>query len=1070
MQPLKPSSVTSTGSCTNPIGSKCVIWDGPEITCLDGTKICKGQTIEVAVYQLATKLCEVLEAINIQSYSSTCLPLPAPSGTTIKDVATYIIDNVCNLYDQVEQISSQGCPTPTAEIPTCIATFSSSFTNCQPLQNIVGGTVIPVDQYAALMAGIVCCLLSEITSLQNQVDIVKVQIDQLWAALADCNKDNEPVQPTCTYDYTADPSGGPVALKTAYEWLEAAFCQLQSAVGTPAQITTAISKECANLENQERLSSGGVMSGISGWVNNPTTLADSVGNLWLTVCDMRQALAQVLTTCCFSICDYLEFGYSANWDIDGNYVELTFGGTGNTLYTEATASSSHSATWGGSGAPPAWVTSNFPPTFQTNVIISLSDGSNVVTIDTGNIINNLVQSTIATPYVIDFTTPQFAGYDKMSPDQTITFNFSYVVNDGATPVPADCDIAPLTTGICCAVDFTEGFLYECDSPAVSPCNVEVTYPSYDALRISWNGLVRDTQQYFPALPAVDFPVTSSTNNTLVATPAPAWTPNNVYQNKFVYVINGTTNEVQCRRITASNSNTLTVSPNWDVNPTNADTFYITNDYVPLPFNKAGGPPFISRITNYELNIYDASVYDPNDSSTWVPVLTQEISLNLNTVSTVIYQTPAGELQGNTEYVVTVQAIYPCGPSAITTVTAKTPIQVNVSLEQVGNDQPLTTAFGTVTNILSNTVIPNVANYTINNFSLISFPIELPNTLGDSQFNFYPRAASLTVGSSLNSFCGCGLDANPSQTDTSEPDYRDAILGIYRGYTVGIYQFDPATNNETLIDDQSIPPGPYPYETNSVVDPSITFNVPPTPNVPIPPLIQIPVNWPSPVFWIKAKYDPNILVNQNTNAYTITFDNTSNINITNRPMLNPNNMFIQAVNGGFLQLETWDWTGTTYFPPGGSPTNFVQFPFWYDIPTTFQIGPNANSDLPYFWITPPNLSIQATFGQAIVLRAVAAPGQNYAYRLREVNGGAFYGINAGSTPAQPRGLITATQLVSSTSGTCYNITKNSFISQSTFFEPGNAEVDFDIFPGVLAAFVVTDSYKIKLNFYLSGFRN
>ena len=46
----------SNNGCT-PISSNCVIWQGPNVSCLD---LCTGDTISVVIATLAEKLCELI--------------------------------------------------------------------------------------------------------------------------------------------------------------------------------------------------------------------------------------------------------------------------------------------------------------------------------------------------------------------------------------------------------------------------------------------------------------------------------------------------------------------------------------------------------------------------------------------------------------------------------------------------------------------------------------------------------------------------------------------------------------------------------------------------------------------------------------------------------------------------------------------------------------------------------------------------------------------------------------------------------------------------------------------------
>ena len=72
MIPSNTGSNSNSG-CT-PISSNCVIWQGPNISCLD---LCTGDTISVVIATLAEKICDIIQgAVNIETVSYTHLTLP----------------------------------------------------------------------------------------------------------------------------------------------------------------------------------------------------------------------------------------------------------------------------------------------------------------------------------------------------------------------------------------------------------------------------------------------------------------------------------------------------------------------------------------------------------------------------------------------------------------------------------------------------------------------------------------------------------------------------------------------------------------------------------------------------------------------------------------------------------------------------------------------------------------------------------------------------------------------------------------------------------------------------------
>lgn len=945
MQPLQSPSSNASSGCPDKVSSRCVTWDGPEITCLDGTKLCKGQTVDYAIYNLAKKLCEVLEAVDITNYAN-CLP-PAPGGIiSIKDLFGYVIQNVCTLQTQADGITNAGCPVPTVQVASCLLQFVPG-----------GATTLPVDEYAIIVAGVVCSILNQLTQLEGEIDQINDEIDRLWAALASCNKSTEPVQPSCTYDYSIYPDGRPVLVQEAYVWLETAFCQLVSVMGSTNDLGDAINKQCADLNNAPRLFGGGTMTNIPGWESTPATVADSIGNMWLTVCDMRGALDQVLNTCCFSICNYLEFGYNAIWDVDGNFVDITFINY-TTLY-EATATSNHLNSYSGIPGdvwpPPSapWAGTNYPIAFMTNVIITLNDGSNQVSIDTGLTIADwlIVSNGTNNGYHIDFTTPAFAGYDPTSLNQTITIQFAYQVDDGQTLTQQDC------TGpyYCCEVDFTEGFPYQCNAPRPSECDLEISFSAADQVTLKWYGLISETQQYYPVPPIPNASVTiASVNDDELIDGAATWIVND-YQDNIVY-INGGTGAGQCRRILSNTATILTVSPDWDTPPDATSTYYIANDYIPIPYLNPGGNSYVN---SYKITIYNAAGFNPNNSSTWVAAYSTTYSGGLNVATSITVTTPPTSLTPNSSYVVGIVAQYNCGDSDPSFVYFTTPIAATFQLEIIAPTDPLfSTVTGDVFNILSNNVVPVPNAYPASLSAPATFPITLPTALGDSEFELSVNPGPL---SSPNTICKCGLQGNPFQISTTAPDYRGNILGPYRGYEVRLEVFNPTSFTSSPLFDQSVPA--LQYITNSIDDPGLLFNS--QPNTPLPPLAQVPVAYNQPYFWVKGVYDATqYAVNTSPDYHTITLNPASEIEFENLSAVP-----YTATPGEFsFEVLKWDQSTSSYISYSPQRIQFVDV--YMAAPVV--VGAGTSQTFTAGGLYPINLELQCRFGDALQIKVVTHP--------------------------------------------------------------------------------------------------
>ena len=74
-----------TVSPCDPISSNCVIWQGPDIACID---LCKGDTISIVVAKLAEKLCDIIDATcecnpDLSGLDLKCIPAPPEANPNL---------------------------------------------------------------------------------------------------------------------------------------------------------------------------------------------------------------------------------------------------------------------------------------------------------------------------------------------------------------------------------------------------------------------------------------------------------------------------------------------------------------------------------------------------------------------------------------------------------------------------------------------------------------------------------------------------------------------------------------------------------------------------------------------------------------------------------------------------------------------------------------------------------------------------------------------------------------------------------------------------------------------------
>jgi hypothetical protein len=294
-----PVSNGKTSPCS-PISSNCVIWQGPDIPCIN---LCNGDTISDVIGKLAEELCTLIDTAcqcnpDISGLTLSCLPEETP--LELESVLQAIIDYLCNL--------NPGGPgtLPNITLPGCLQYDD-------PLGNPV--LQLPLDQFATLIGNKICDILSDISSLQLAVYDLQIRVTVLENCVLPCG--TIPASGG-DFDIISDClfAGVLVPISQLVQGLESQFCEFRNAVGSVSLINQAISAQCL-FGTTPRLSGPGTYSALSGWVNSPSTLAQSNVNQWLAICDLYAAVSDIQNNCCDVGCDGVIFSVSYT-TIDSN--------------------------------------------------------------------------------------------------------------------------------------------------------------------------------------------------------------------------------------------------------------------------------------------------------------------------------------------------------------------------------------------------------------------------------------------------------------------------------------------------------------------------------------------------------------------------------------------------------------------------------------------------------------------------------------------------------------------------------------------------------------------------------
>ena len=267
----------------SPIASNCVIWTGDNIPCIN---LCSGDTITDVVFKLATELCTIMDQLKVSNYDLACLtPNCPPADFTA--LIQLLINKICELNGiPAETTKAAGCP-------DCVVSVAPCF--------VVGTqTTMQLVDYVQMIATRVCSILDQIAVINNQITNLDNRVTVLENAIPPSF-----TLPSITVECTL--SDGNIIGGNSYpidQILDAlindgtyGYCALLGATGLPAALLSAVAGACVTADSPTVVDPLDTMSGLyPDWVTDPVTVADTITNLWITICDIRDGLASSSTT------------------------------------------------------------------------------------------------------------------------------------------------------------------------------------------------------------------------------------------------------------------------------------------------------------------------------------------------------------------------------------------------------------------------------------------------------------------------------------------------------------------------------------------------------------------------------------------------------------------------------------------------------------------------------------------------------------------------------------------------------------------------------------------------------
>jgi hypothetical protein len=331
--PIQP---TNTQAGCNPVSSNCVIWQGPDIPCIT---LCKGDSISDVTYKVATELCTLVDQLDITGFDVSCFPPICPKPENIHDLIQFIIDTLCTTVSSTSGTTKGLLPgevsvTNCEDAMNCLVTVAPCFQETNSFGDLI--TQMSIKDYAAEIGAKVCQIVDQLVVINATL----VSLDNRISVFEDCDACN-PVIPPIEIPTSCLTAGTDIPIEDFVQTLETAFCELKTATGSAAELYAATTQQCVNLDTSPSLSNTSVnMGSLPGWVTagNYNTLADAVNNMWITICDIRSAVFNVVTTCCAPSCDNVDLFITATYSAPN--ILLTIGGTVSGTFADCYAAGS----------------------------------------------------------------------------------------------------------------------------------------------------------------------------------------------------------------------------------------------------------------------------------------------------------------------------------------------------------------------------------------------------------------------------------------------------------------------------------------------------------------------------------------------------------------------------------------------------------------------------------------------------------------------------------------------------------------------------------------------------------
>ena len=277
---------TNSMSGCEAISSNCVIWQGPDLTCVD---VCEGDTISNVIAALCEQLVVCCEEASINAFDIDVInqtTLDGGPATTLEELIQLIINNI-------------GGSTSTGHGDfDCSDVMKCDITVAECLREQTTQEVMSLHDYINFLAVLIC-------DIQDQIAILQAQINGNEQRITALEAQGEYTTPTRVA--AGNLAGGAVTagqtypIDTLLDALDTDYVTSRAVTGDVGTWNTAVSAQPANLQPLIKA------SWPASYDANPTVAGQSLANAWAVADDLREysqsleaRIAVIENNCCSS--------------------------------------------------------------------------------------------------------------------------------------------------------------------------------------------------------------------------------------------------------------------------------------------------------------------------------------------------------------------------------------------------------------------------------------------------------------------------------------------------------------------------------------------------------------------------------------------------------------------------------------------------------------------------------------------------------------------------------------------------------------------------------------------------